>query len=249
MNYFQYNFKGSHFHIFSAEHLLTLLIIVLLSVCLFIFRRVLQKPKWENFLRYSLAVLLIIAEISLQTWYIYFHAWSPRFSLPLELSDLTVLLAIIMLLTKSVGLFNFTYFAGLGSSIQAILTPDLSIYSFPHFRYIEFFVSHGGVFLACLFMVAVEKYKPTFRSLWESILILDIYGACIFVVNHLLDANYLYIMKKPKIPSILDYLGPWPWYIITLEAIIIIVFLILYAPFFIHRKINKKKENLANAKP
>ncbi|MBM7644977.1 putative integral membrane protein (TIGR02206 family) [Scopulibacillus daqui] len=238
--YFQFHYKGASFHLFSKEHILALAIIGLLGVCLFVFRRFLQQPHWEKFVRYLLAFLLIVSEISLQSWYIYFHEWSPRYSLPLELSDLTVLLSIVMLLTRSAGLFKYIYFAGLGSSLQAILTPDLSVYSFPHFRYIEFFVSHGGVFLACLFMIAVEKFKPTFRSLWETVLALNIYGACIFIVNRLVNANYLYIMKKPNLPTVLDVLGPWPWYLIPMEAIIIIAFLILYAPFYIYEKIRER---------
>lgn len=238
--YFQFNVKNHPFHLFSKEHLITLLLIVLLGLSVVIFRRILRKHKWDRLFRYSLAFLLIASEVSVQLWYISSNAWSARYSLPLELSDFSVLLAIVMLLTRGLTLFKFMYFAGMGSAIQALITPNLGIYSFPHFRYIEFFVSHGGVFLACIFMVAVEKVRPTLRSLWVTFLIVNVYGACIFFVDRLINANYLYIMKKPKVSSILDILGPWPWYILSLEGVVITIFFILYSPFWLTRK---TKEN------
>jgi hypothetical integral membrane protein (TIGR02206 family) len=239
--YFQRKYKNDPFHLFSVEHLLTLLIIGLLGVCLFVFRQKLRHPKSNDFFRFSLAILLVISEITYHIWLIRFNAWSLRTSLPLQLSDMAVILTIVMLLTKNISLFKFIYFAGLGSTIQAMLTPNLGIYSFPHFRYIEFYISHGGVFLACLFMVLVERYQPTIRSLWVTILIVNIYGACVFFINHLVDANYLFIMKKPENPSLLDFLGPWPWYILSLEGVIVISFYLLYSPFWFYRKINGRE--------
>jgi hypothetical integral membrane protein (TIGR02206 family) len=132
------------------------------------------------------------------------------------------------------------YFAGISSSVQALLTPDLGIYSFPHFRYIEFFTAHGGVLLACLFMIFVEKAEPSHLSLWTTFLILNIYGAGIFLLDKLVHANYLYIMKKPDVASLLDYLGTWPWYILSLEGVMIIIFYLLYVPFGLKVKMNGK---------
>ncbi|MGG3575208.1 TIGR02206 family membrane protein [Bacillus gobiensis] len=238
--FFQKDFPNDPIHLFSAEHLCTLLIIVLLAVCLFIFRRFLAVNRRIRIFCYSLAALLIISDISYHVWAIFYDVWSLRESLPLELSDLAVLLTIVMLLTRSVSLFQFLYFAGIGSSIQAMLTPDLGIYSFPHFRFFEFYVSHGGVFLACLFMVAVEKYRPTFFSLWMTLIIVNVYGACVFFINRILNSNYLYIMKKPESASILDFLGPWPWYLLSVEGVMIISFLLLYSPFWFREKIRRE---------
>jgi uncharacterized membrane protein YwaF len=42
------------------------------------------------------------------------------------------------------------------SALQAILTPDLGIYDFPHFRYFQVFISHGLIVTAALYMTLVE---------------------------------------------------------------------------------------------
>lgn len=234
--YFQMQHHGGPFHLFSMQHVLTLILICLIGIGLFIFRRPLRRFGWKETIRYLFAFLLLAAETSVQSWYIYFHTWSLKSSLPLELSDMAVILSAIMLLSKSKLLFSFLYFAGIGSSIQAILTPDLGNYSFPHFRFIEFFTAHGIVILAGLFMIAVEKYRVTQRSLWATFLIINVYGAGIFIFNRWIGSNYLYIMHKPKISSLLNYLGPWPWYLLSLEGLIIVIFYILYTPFWISKR-------------
>lgn len=228
------------FHLFSVEHLLTIALILIFSVLLFVFRNQIQEKGKERIFRFSLAILLLVSETSYHIWLVYENAWSSKTSLPLQLSDIVVLLAIVMLLTNSYKLFQFMYFAGLGSSIQAIITPDLGQFSFPHFRYIEFFVSHGGVVLACLLMVVTKKYRPTIPSMWVTVLIVNIYAACIYFVNKILKSNYLYIMKKPKNASLLDYLGSWPWYLLSMELVMIVSFYILYSPFWLKRKLEKK---------
>lgn len=237
--FFQFHSKLGPFRLFSLDHLLTIGIILILGVLLFVFRKQLQRSGKKRFLRFSLAFILFANESFYHIWLVYKNAWSLKTGLPLELSDITVILAIIMLLTNSYRVFQFMYFAGLASSIQAILTPDLGHYSFPHFRYFEFFVSHGGVVLACLIMVVASKYRPTIPSLWVTVLIVNLYAACVFFINKSLNANFMYLMKKPENASLLDYLGPWPWYLLSAELVMILSFYILYSPFWIKRKIER----------
>lgn len=238
--FFQFNSKLDPFRLFSREHLITIAIILVLGILLFIFREEIQKQEKRRIIRLSLALLLLASDASYHIWLVSKNTWSFKEALPLHLSDLAVILAIVMLLTGSFRLFQFMYFAGLGSSIQAVLTPDLGRYSFPHFRYIEFFVSHGGVVLACLFIVFAFKYRPTIRSMWMTVLLVNLYAVCIFFLNKWLGANYLYIMKKPENASLLDVLGPWPWYLISLEIIMIVTFYLLYSPFWLKREMDRK---------
>ncbi|TJZ70162.1 TIGR02206 family membrane protein [Bacillus amyloliquefaciens] len=234
--YFQLKSETGAFHLFSKEHIFTLLIIGLLGVCVIIFRKQLNYGRPNRVFRYVLFILLAVSQISYHIWLLCHHAWSLKTALPLQLSDLSVYLAMLMVMTKSKKLFAFLYFAGLGSAVQAMATPDLGAYSFPHFRYIVFFVSHGCVFLTCLFMAASERYRPSARGLWVSVLIVNLYGACVFFIDRVLNANYLYLMKKPKTASLLNVFGPWPWYLLSMEAAVILSFFILYIPFWLLRK-------------
>jgi uncharacterized membrane protein YwaF len=40
-------------------------------------------------------------------------------------------------------------------------------------------------------------------------------------------------MEKPPTASLIDVLGPWPWYLLALEGIAFVIFFILYLPFAI----------------
>jgi len=233
---FQIHSNLHSFRLFSVEHVLPLGIILVLCTLLFIYRRKLKETRKRRYLSFFLAFFLSLSTALEQIWLLYGHAWSLKESLPLQLSDLSVILAVVMLFTRSKKLFQFLYFAGLGSSIQAILTPDLGRYSFPHFEYFEFFVSHGGVVLACTFMVLVFNYYPTLQGMWATIFIVNLYSGIVFFLNKWLGANYLYIMKKPKSSSLLDYLGQWPWYLLSIELVMVLSFYILYSPFWIKRK-------------
>jgi hypothetical integral membrane protein (TIGR02206 family) len=237
--YFQTD-GGESFILFSKTHWMTLFFLVGTIALIFLFRRVLRKHPINNIVRIGLASILVISEISMHAWLLQIGDWTIQYSLPFHLSSISILLSAVLLLTKNYRLFEFTYFAGVGSALQAMLTPDISSYTFPHFRYVHFFISHGGIVVANLFIVLVEKYRPTVKSIGKAFLYLNLYTFLVFLLNYLIEGNYMYISEKPVNPSMLDYLGPWPFYLIPLEVIAITTFILLYLPFWFFDKREKR---------
>jgi hypothetical integral membrane protein (TIGR02206 family) len=227
------------FTLFSFTHWATLFVLFLIIVLIYLFRRTLRKTGINFFARLVLAIMMLGSEISLHIWLWSIDEWTVQYSLPFHLSSISILLSAVLAVTKNYSLFEFTYFAGVGSALQAMITPDISAYTFPHFRYIHFFLSHGGIVVVNLFIVFVEKYKPTLHSLWKAFLYLNIYTMFIFLLNYVIKGNYMYISEKPVNPSLIDYLGPWPFYIIPLEWITLLTFFILYFPFWFFNR-NKR---------
>lgn len=182
-------------------------------------------------IRLSLAAILIFQEVSFQIWSITTGLWSVKYTLPLQLCSITTILTAVLLVTKSKKLYQIIYFWGIGGAIQALLTPELGIYTYPHFRYFEFFIAHGAIIAGCLFMTFVEGYRPKLKSVWESMIVLNIYAVIVGIFNKIVEANYMFLCTKPEVPSIMDILGPWPFYIASLEIVAVVFFLILYLPF------------------
>jgi hypothetical integral membrane protein (TIGR02206 family) len=80
-------------------------------------------------------------------------------------------------------------------------------------------------------MTLVEGYRPTWKSLGRVFLWTNIYMVAVFILNQVIGSNYLFIAHKPETPSLIDLLGPWPWYILALEAIGLVLCLLLYLPY------------------
>lgn len=43
--------------------------------------------------------------------------------------------------------------------------------------------------------------------------------------------NYMFLKAKPVNGSLLDILGPYPWYIISLEVVAFVIFVVLWLVF------------------
>jgi hypothetical integral membrane protein (TIGR02206 family) len=119
--------------------------------------------------------------------------------------------------------------------LQAMITPDVT-HGFPHFHYFRFLIGHNGMVLALIYAIVVYNLKPTLKGLWESFLALNVFLLLAVGVNLLLDANYFWICGKPPTASLLDYMGPWPWYILVGEFVALLHYMAAYAPFHFIKK-------------
>jgi len=218
------------FIVWSPPHLVALALIAAVNILLFAARRGLRGCRAEAVVRRSMAYALLLLQASLQVWALANGFWSARYSLPLHLCDMAMFFSAAMLFTGKYGIYELAYFWGLGGASQALLTPDTA-YAFPHFTFLVFFASHGLIITACLWMTFIEGYRPRLGSAVKAFAAANIYLLAMAVINSVLGSNYLYICQKPAGPSLLDYLGPWPRYILSLEAVAAVVFLLCYLPF------------------
>ncbi|OXM15248.1 TIGR02206 family membrane protein [Paenibacillus herberti] len=228
------------FILFSPSHLVSLGLITAAVVLLYLFRRPLARSKPARG-RLILAALLAVCEILLNIWYFSNGIFQASSTLPFELCSISLYLSILMLLLRSRFLFHIVYFTAIGGALQALATPALG-YAFPHFRFLEFFAAHGLLILSALYMVWVEGFRPTLRSVFTALIATNVIAAIVFVVNYLSGANYMFLARKPPTASMLDFLGPYPWYILSLEAAALLIFLALYLPFAIARSRSKQNQ-------
>lgn len=226
-------FAASHpggFIAFSASHRIVLALFVLAVLMLYLLRQHLSHPRRRIAGRFILAMLLIGCELSLNIWYIAQGVFRAKDTLPLELCSISLYLCIIMLLCRSYAAYQIAYFTGIGGALQALLTPVLA-YPFPHFRFIVFFLSHALIILSALYMTWVEDMRPTWRSILITMGFLNVLLIIVSGVNALTGGNYMFVARKPETASLLDLLGPYPWYLLSLEAVALVLFVLLYLPF------------------
>jgi hypothetical protein len=73
-------------------------------------------------------------------------------SLPLELCDATLCLTVISAFKLDATAFDLAHYGALAGTSMAVLTPDLWE-PFPSFSTVQFFVAHGLVLVAVLYLV------------------------------------------------------------------------------------------------
>jgi len=152
--------------------------------------------------------------------------------LPLHLCDIAAMTAGFALLTKRPVLCALTYFWGLAATLQALLTPALGI-GYPSWPFITFFTHHFAIVAAALYLPIVEGWRPK-QPLWKTPL--EVYGWSVaylvfaLTANNLLDTNFGFASRPPENPSLIDHLGPWPWYLFSMQFIAICLFLLLALP-------------------
>ncbi len=229
--YFIKDYTGAAFVLFGTAHLGTLGVIVLFNFWLVTFRRASEATRTK--LRWTLAIVLWLVESSWHLWNLAIGTWTIQTMLPLHMCSVLIWLTGFMLIFKNYSIYEFVYFLGIGGALQALLTPDVGIYGFPHFRYFQTFFSHGLLVSAGIYMTVVEGFRPTWKSILRIFVIANIYMVSIYFVNSAIGSNYLLINGKPPMATILDLLPAWPWYIPWLEGIALATCLILYLPFAI----------------
>ncbi|WP_078545199.1 YwaF family protein [Litchfieldia alkalitelluris] len=222
---------GEKFQLFSGSHLIMVLLLLLLIFALYFTRKV-ATQKSKQAVRYVLAIFLIVSELSLYAWYSHTGVWDPVDTLPLQLCSISLFLSIIMLFSRSYFLFEITFFLGVGGALQAMLTPEL-VYDFPHYRYFHFFLAHIAIILASFYMIWYEGYRPTMKSVWRAFIGLNCIALVVFFINKITGGNYMFLSRKPLNPSLIDLLGPYPWYLLSLQVAAFGIFCLLYLPFAI----------------
>ena len=218
----------SGFHLFGPAHLMILTSVPVLGLVLAHWCR--KSSTAERRIRYSVALFLALNEL---VWYAYrLHYEGFRFphALPLNLCDITLWLTVAAVWSLNQWAFELAYFAGLGGSGMALLTPDLWA-PFPSYPTVYFFLAHGLVVTAILMLVWSGIAAPKPGCLRRALIFLNGYAVAIGIFNAIFRTNYMYLCNKPAATSLLDYLGPWPVYIVAGELVALFIFWLLWLPF------------------
>jgi len=214
----------------STEHLLAVTAIVVITAALVAAAKLRPRP-WTGIACVALAVLLVGAEVS---WLIY-HARTSEgadlaSALPFQLCDAAIFIAAAALVLRTQLLVEVTYFWGLAGTIQAVITPDLPQH-FPSFPFFQYYLAHGGIVAAALFLVVGLGQWPRRNAVLRVGLITILYALLVGAVDASSGVNYMYLRSKPQSASLLDLLGPWPFYIGWAVLVGLGLFLVLDAPF------------------
>ena len=73
--------------------------------------------------------------------------------------------------------------------------------------------------------------RPDWAGYRTSLLITVGWVVCVFAFNTVAGTNYGYLNAKPAAASVLDLLGPWPWYLLAEVVLVSAVWALVTWPW------------------
>ncbi|RDU38316.1 TIGR02206 family membrane protein [Neobacillus piezotolerans] len=229
MDWFGGSSENYRFVMFSVTHIAVLVILLLAGTGMYVFRGRLQGAGQRKMEIWAAGTLIVMESL----YHIWMYAngfWRAVDSLPAGLCSISLILAVILLLTGSKSVYDILLYTALLGATQALATPYL-FYDFPHFRFIHFFSTHMLIVLVPLYYTWVRGYRPAFSSVIRLVVFLNLIMPVVMLINKLVGGNYMYLSHKPETASLLDVLGPYPWYILSLEGLLVSLSLIVWLIF------------------
>jgi hypothetical integral membrane protein (TIGR02206 family) len=202
-------------------------------------------------IRLDEVIRLTLAAVVAANWIgwmalLYFRHWlNIGNEIPLNLCDWATVATFIALVWPTQRSFELAYFWGLCGTLQALLTPDCR-YDFPDAQFTLFFVYHGGIIAAVLYLALGKKMRPLPESFPRVIAWTLFYAAAAGTADWLLGTDYGFLRSKPDHFTLLTLLAPWPWYLPELFVIALVAMAIVYAPFFVRDRL-KHSSGLARS--
>ena len=210
---------------FGPAHLAILAAVPLLARALATVAR--HRPPLARPIRLALASAIALDAVS---WgaYGFARGWvRPPQGLPLELCDVSLAITAFALFSARPWALELAYFLGLAGSGMALLTPDVG----PGLGFAQFFASHGLVVSSVLFLAFAGELRPRPGAWWRAFLFVNVYAALVALFDARFGTNYMYLREKPQAASLLDLLGPWPFYVLAAEPVALALFIALDLPF------------------
>jgi hypothetical integral membrane protein (TIGR02206 family) len=224
---------GARFEILSPSHLAALTVVAAIAAVLVWMVR--RRPAAGRPVRIALAALLVAASGFFLAALLP-PAWTLWDVLPLHLCDFLILLAVFALLTLHPLACELLYFCACSGTALAMVTPDL-LQEWPAPEFAVYFALHGGVVVSALVVTALRPPRPgaALRA-WG---LLNLYALAVGAIDLAAGMNFLFLCAPPPTRTLLDWMGPWPIYLIVADAIALALFLALTLPF---RRLSRQRD-------
>ena len=179
----------------------------------------------------AIGVAFVATWFAVHGWWLLPARFDATTTLPLQMCHWTALAAGLYLATQWRPLALILYFWGFGLCTQAMLTPALAEGPASHvFWY--FWLSHGMIVGTAAYAIAAHGYRPTWRDWRLACVAAAVYAGAVIPVDLMVGANYGFLGSgRPGLPTIVDFLGPWPARLPAIFALVAGVMALLMLPW------------------
>lgn len=222
---------NADFEMFSFGHYVPILLFAITGF--WIIKTGISLPRPEDKLKFAF-LWSLPGPIMILGWLlfrIYQGSFDITEDLPIHLCNFVSMILPFYFLKPSRIFFGILYFWVMVGTFQALITPGLE-HAFPHFWYFRYWVIHCGLIILILYTIIVLGQRPDWHDLKRAFLFTNLYVVFTLGINLMTGANYFYTIQKPDTASLLDILGPWPWYLISGQLMMAAMFSMYLLPFY-----------------
>lgn len=154
----------------------------------------------------------------------------PLTTWPLQLCHWTAALNAIALVRPHRTLRAIAYFCGLALCTQALVTPSL-VEGPAEWPFWFFWSTHAMIVAVPVYDIAARGFRPGLRDFGVACAAAIGYVAIVLPVDLATGWNYGFVGRtKPDVPTIVDWLGPWPQRLVPIVAISFCAMALLLLP-------------------
>jgi hypothetical integral membrane protein (TIGR02206 family) len=183
----------------------------------------------QRILSVALGVCFLSGAILIHPYLLHLGKWSVKTSMPLHMCTFSAIISGWMMIKPKQWGFEILVYWGIPGGIHSIITPEF-IHGMEGLLIPEYYFLHGNIVLAPLYLLLINKMQLSKRSWWSYFLYTQLCIPFIGSINWLFNSNYMYLVEKPMADNPF-IIGDWPWYILLLEIVIILHFILIYIIF------------------
>ncbi len=227
----------------SYEHIYSLIFWLLFAVGFITISKKYFSKKQQRYLAISFALFVFFCQIAKICIKYSLGTFDIRLDLPLHLCNMMPIFVAFAFYLNNRTFWSVLFYWIMAGTFQSLITPTLE-HSFPHFEYHRYFIIHAGLVILALYPYYVYQWRLRFYDAFRSMIFLNVVGCIMYFIDKLLAANYMYMIGPPNGATIYDLLGPWPWYTVSIQGLMLLLFSILTILFYDRKKITFQQSDL-----
>jgi len=230
---------GVGFNHFGLMHLVWLAVFLAVTVANCIWYRRLGevgKNRWKK----TVAILLLADELFKVVMLIIGGRYTPDY-LPLHLCSINIFLIAFHAWKPTKTIAGYLYMVGIPGAMAALLFPSWTSLPLGNFMHIHSFTVHILLALYPIVLATAGELQPRARNIPKYLLFLICMAAPIYLINLLLNTNFMFLMyAEPGNPLYL-FEGLWGSHLYGFPVIILGVLLVMFVPIEIYHKIKSRR--------
>ncbi len=161
--------------------------------------------------------------------------------LPLHLCSINIFMIFIHAYKPSRVVDNFLYTVCIPGALAAMLFPTWTALPITSGMHLHSFTVHTLLMLYPVVLTANRDIRPEVKSLPKSLGLLVVMAIPIYIINLLLDTNFMFLMSADPGNPLYLFEQIWGSHLLGFPVIITGVLLVMYGPLFLIQKLRKKE--------